>query len=577
MAKKSLINSIDGMVNESLIGYTLAYPQLELHSPRVVLKAGWNELDNKVAIVSGGGSGHEPFSAGFVGAGMLSASISGSVFASPPSGHVLHAIKCASANNNNAGCLVIIANYTGDCLNFGLAIEKALGQGLKVVQVTVGDDCSIPDNELGKVGKRALPGIILVIKIAGAMAQNGYSIDEVAKNAQLIANNTASCSIGLTACKIPGEGPMFELPDDEIEFGQGIHGEAGYKRIKLQPVSKIVSLMINVIIKSLKIVKRDSVVILINNFGGLSQLEQGIVVKEVVTQLQKMEIIPVRVYSGLLMTSLDSAGVHLSILKLPENDIKSILYFLDEKTEAPGWPGCSYSIALSNHQDIMIVQEKMSQMKVGPSLNNYQEQLLRACLQKSCKAIIEKERSINELDSGCGDGDCGTTLKNLGEGVLAAIDKLIVSHPSSLMSELANIAEERMGGTSGALYSLMFTAAGSALSNSDNTESWLEIWARAWRAGINGIMKYSKAVPGDKTMIDVLYPSLNELEKDLTLPYKKAAVQVAKVATKSAEETKNMIPKIGRASYVKQGEYLKNIDAGAFAVSIWINSITECL
>ncbi|XP_058808778.1 triokinase/FMN cyclase-like isoform X2 [Phymastichus coffea] len=476
----------------------------------------------------------------------------------------------------SAGCLVVIPNYTGDCLNFGLAIERARNSGLKVAQVIVGEDCSVPDNELGRAGKRALPGIMLVLKVAGALAEKGYSLENVTKYAQLVADDTASCSIGLTACTIPGRGRMFELADDEINFGQGLHGEAGYKRIKLQSASKIVAIMIDTIRKALKLQKEDSVVVLVNNFGGLSQLEQGVVVKEVVTQLQNMDILPLRVYCGLLMTSLDSAGMHVSILKLPEKDKVLLLDALDQQTEAPRWPGCSYSLP-SNYYKVPIKEERPHKQTHGPTLTESQKVLLKNCLQEACEAIIAKEKVINELDLGCGDGDCGTTLKHLAVGAMSAIDQLSLFQPSSLLSELANIAEDRMGGTSGAIYSLMFTTAAAEMSKNEKVDNWIKVWSVTWRAGINGITKYSKARLGDKTMIDVLNPSLDELDKHLSLTYKEAAKIVAAKANECSKATKHMIPRAGRASYVKQEQYLKGMDAGAFAVATWINAIAEAL
>ncbi|KAJ8682575.1 hypothetical protein QAD02_018367 [Eretmocerus hayati] len=580
MSGKNLINAVEDIVNESLIGYTFAYPHLELHaSKRVVLKSGWRKVSEKVSVVSGGGSGHEPFTSGFVGSGMLSASVSGSIYAAPPSSHILHAIQCVSMNNKNAGCLVIIPNYTGDCLNFGLAIEEAKRLGLKVSQVVVEDDCSIPECELGRAGKRALPGIVLVIKVAGAMAEKGCSLDEVTKFTQTVCDNVASCSVGLTVCTVPGQGRMFELANDEVELGQGLHGEAGYKRMKLTTANEIVSELLERIKKASKVTSGDSVAILINNFGGLSQLEQGVVVKEVVTQLRTVGITPVRVYCGLLMTSLDGAGITISLLKLPESERELILDCLDDRTEAPRWPGCSYSLPASNYQDdtnFESFEEKCSED--GPRLREDQGKMLKRCLQNACLAIIAKEKVINELDGGCGDGDCGTTHKHLAEGILLAINDLDLEHPSLLLSQLAKIAEDRMGGTSGALYSLMFTAASAELSKIDkNRQDWSKIWALTCRAGLNGIMKYSKARLGDKTMIDVLEPSLRRFEENLSLPPAEVGKLVATCALESAESTKNLIPRAGRASYVKQAEYLKGVDAGAFAVATWINAVVKTL
>ncbi|XP_014236373.1 triokinase/FMN cyclase-like [Trichogramma pretiosum] len=578
MSGKHLLNLVDDAVDESLKGLVFTYPQLELNElERVVFKSGWSTSNNKVSIISGGGSGHEPFPAGFVGDGMLTASVSGSIYAAPPTSHILQTIKCLG-RASQAGCLVIIPNYTGDCLNFGLAIEKARSSGLKVNQVIVGEDCSIPDDELGIAGKRALPGILLVIKIAGAFAQMGRNLEEVTNWAQSVASRIASCSIGLTPCIVPGRGPMFTLPNDEVEFGQGLHGEAGYKRIKLQKARFMVGLMLDTIIKTLQLQEQDKVIVLINNFGGLSQLEQGIVTKEVVEQLREKNIQPVRIYSGTLMSSLDSAGVHVTCLKLAAADDSFIIEALDQTTNAPKWPGGSLSIPSTREpiKKSLEVDQKESKCLLGPALNKKQTELMKICLNKACGEIIHEERTINDLDRACGDNDCGSTLKRLANGISSSIDQLSLSHPATLLTEIASIAENRMGGTSGALYGLMFTTASASIKKQIlKNNNWLQIWMEAWSAGIEGIKNYSAARLGDKTMIDVLEPTLQDLKSNFA---NDAVLSiVAKAAEKHAEATKYLIPRAGRASYVKQLKYLKDMDAGAFGASVWIKAIATAM
>ncbi|KAH0546262.1 hypothetical protein KQX54_007615 [Cotesia glomerata] len=421
MASKQLINSVDTTVEETLAGLCCAYPQLEYHpSKRVVLAANYKNRKNKVSIICGGGSGHEPFAAGFVGAGMLTASIAGSVFAAPPPNNILHALNCVS---NDAGTLVVIPNYTGDCLNFGITIEKARQKNLKIAEIIVGDDCSIPASDQGRAGKRGLVGLLFVIKITGAMAERGNSIDEILYHAKVVADCIATYGVGLRSCSLPGQGLMMEMPADEIEIGLGIHGEAGYHRIKIKSASEVITILLETISETLSLNTGDSVAVLVNNFGGTSQLEQGIVINEIVTQLRNKNINVCRVYSGVLMTSLDSAGVHVSVLKLPEEFKKIYLDCLDDKTDAPCWPGCAYTLPTLDCNNKFVdnkvpgVERTTSLPKnlIGPKISDRNANILKECLLNACKAIINNEETLNTLDRGCGDGDCGSTHKKLAD------------------------------------------------------------------------------------------------------------------------------------------------------------------
>ncbi|XP_046417141.1 triokinase/FMN cyclase-like isoform X2 [Neodiprion pinetum] len=582
---KKLINAPDDVVNESLSGLCLLYPQLEYHpSKRVVLSPDWKTRSGKVAIVSGGGGGHEPYAAGFVGSGLLTGAITGPVFASPPSNHILHALQCVSTNNT-AGILVIVPNYTGDCLNFGTAIEKARNNGVSVTELTVGEDCSIPMSELGRTGRRGLVGMLFVGKVAGALAERGLNLSSVAQYAEIVTNNVATYAVGLTACALPGQGRMFHVLDDEMEIGLGVHGEAGYKRMKLTSASQVVSLMLQHILKTLSLINGESVAVIVNNFGATSQLEQGIVVHEVVMQLGCRGIQPLRVYAGPLMTSLDGAGVQISILRLGDHHGTSLVSCLDQATDAPCWPGSVYSVSLLSRgvqgtfKPASTGDANKKIAKVGPTLNEEGENLLRKCLKRACMAITAKENYINELDTGCGDGDCGTTMRRLAEGISLSLENLPLSHPSSVLTALSAIAEETMGGTSGAIYSLMFTTAAAELKLPQCGQVCPLTWSQAWRGGIDGILRYSKARLGDRTMLDALDPACREFESnDFSGGLRRKALEkIAKAAQDGCEGTKHMEARAGRASYVKQTTFLQKVDAGAFAVATWITAIVSTM
>ncbi|XP_017796214.1 PREDICTED: triokinase/FMN cyclase-like, partial [Habropoda laboriosa] len=475
------------------------------------------------------------------------------------------------------GVLVIVPNYTGDCLNFGIAIEKAKQAGVKVMEIIVNEDCSIPEEELGVAGKRGLPGILFVSKIAGALAEKGLPLEEVHKTAQDVLQNLATYSVGLTACAIPGSPPMFELAEDEVEVGMGIHGEAGYEKMKLKPSSEIVSFMLKRVCNALSLKSGDSVAAIVNNFGALSQLEQGIVVHDMVKQLRSMNVQPLRVYSGLLMTSLNSAGVHITLLKLPENSKDVFLKCLDEPTDAPKWPGCVYSIpsetaqAVVQHTQVPVVE------KIGTEMNKDLQNLLKQCLKSACEAIIQKEAHLNDLDRGCGDGDTGSTLKRLATEILTRLDKLYLSHPSSVFVELAHIAEEEMGGTSGALFCLFFTSINTELMLFKQTNGWIGIWAQALRSGLNCLIKYGKAKPGDRSMVDAIHVMCETFESVLHKPLPEICEAVKTATWQACEATKNMKPRVGRASYVKQAQYLQNVDAGAYAVATTVEAVLNVI
>ncbi|KAG7201942.1 hypothetical protein KM043_004647 [Ampulex compressa] len=573
---KSLINDVDNAVEESLSGLCYTYPHLVYHkSHKVILSSDYKDRGN-VAVVCGGGSGHEPFAAGFVGNGMLTASIAGSIFAAPPSVHIFHALQCVS-EKNEAGVLVIVPNYTGDCLNFGIAIEKARQQGLKVSEIIVGEDCSIPAEEQSSIGKRGLTGLLFVIKIAGALAERGAPLLEVTKTAHDVSRCMATYAVGLTPCSIPGQGLMFELSNDEIECGMGIHGEAGYEKVKLGTANEVVASMLKRISDALLLKAGDCVAVIVNNFGTLSQLEQGIVVHEVASQLEKANVRPLRVYSGILMTSLNSAGIHITILKLHEDHKDLFLSCLDAPTDAPRWPGCAYSLPATIYHPPCQAIEKKTMDKVGLQMTEREQLLFVLCLKSASAAIIKEETRLNELDRGCGDGDCGTTLRRLAEGIMENLNSFHFSHPSTVLDAIGQIAEERMGGSSGALYCLFFTTGAKELALIEDKADWRIVWARTFRSGLDCLVKYGKAQPGDRTMIDAMNAACTAYEKLLAVNAKGMYEQIAAAAWKGCEATKCMKPRAGRASYVKQSQYLQEADAGAYAAATWINAVVQTI
>nr|CAD7423332.1 unnamed protein product [Timema monikensis] len=521
---------------------------------------------------------------GYVGGGMLTAAVAGSVFASPPSSSVLHAIRKVG-QGTTAGTLLIIANYTGDILNFGLAVEWAKNEGLKVESMVVGEDCALLSQDgttNSSTGRRGMCGLLFVYKITGAMSEEGKSLREIKATAIEVNNSMATIGVSLSACSLPGSGPLFQVAADEMELGLGVHGEAGKQKLKLCTAAETVRLMLEALVAALGLVSGDKVAVLINNLGATSQLEQWIIAKEVHKQFGSIGVSVVRLYPGLLMTSLDMAGVQVSVLKLRGHE-EDWLGYLDATTEAPAWPGGPLSIPSPDKSsdsqaeaDTLSLADSRIQER-GPAISQGGSAVLTQCLKAIARALIDSEQRLNELDSGCGDGDCGTTLRLFAEGVLSRLDSLCVLHPATLFLQLAAVSESVMGGTSGAIYSLLFTTASSSLEGLE--EVGAETWGKAWRCGIQGIMRYSTARLGDRTMLDALIPACTEFEvrtKTNTNQVLAAVNAAAQAAKNGCDKTKDMQARAGRASYVSSSHWT-NVDAGAYAVAVWLKALSEVL
>jgi dihydroxyacetone kinase-like protein len=278
-------------------------------------------VKGKVSLVSGGGSGHEPSHAGFVGKGMLDAGVAGAVFTSPTPDQIFEAIK---AVNGGAGVLLVIKNYTGDVMNFEMAGEMAQGEGIDVAQVIVNDDIAV-ENSTYTVGRRGIAGTVFVHKIAGAKAQAGGSLEEVKAAAEKTIKNVRSMGMALTPCIVPAAGkPTFTIGDEEMEIGMGIHGEPGTKRTKIQPANEIVEHIMSKILEDLPLTSGDEVAVMINGLGGTPLMELFIVNRKVNSILSQKKIRIYRTYVGEYMTSLEMAGASITLLKL-DDELKELL------------------------------------------------------------------------------------------------------------------------------------------------------------------------------------------------------------------------------------------------------------
>lgn len=313
---KKILNNPDYIVDEMIDGMVLSHPELIKRVPETGIIQRTHDKKGKVAIVSGGGSGHEPAHAGFVGAGMLSAAVCGAVFTSPTPDQILEAIKVA---DEGKGVFLVIKNYSGDIMNFEMAQELAEMEGIKVDSIVVDDDIAVEDS-LYTQGKRGVAGTIFVHKILGYAAEKGQSIEEIKELAEKLIPNMKTVGLALTGVTTPGSSkPSFALADDEIEYGVGIHGEPGYRREKLQTSKDLVDELLTKLLEEFEAKANDRFAIIVNGLGGTPLMEQYVFANDVHKQMKdnKLEIEFSKV--GNLMTSLEMQGLSLTLLRLEDD------------------------------------------------------------------------------------------------------------------------------------------------------------------------------------------------------------------------------------------------------------------
>lgn len=328
---KKLINNPDNVLEDMLQGMLYAHGDyLKRVEGFDVLVRKNSKSEGKVALVSGGGSGHEPAHAGYVGEGMLDAAVCGAVFTSPTPDQVYEAIK---AVDNGSGVLLIIKNYTGDIMNFEMAQDMADMEGINVKAVVVNDDVAVEDS-LYTAGRRGIAGTVFVHKIAGAKAEEGASLEEVKNVADKVINNVRSMGMALTSCIVPAAGKAnFTLAEDEIEIGMGIHGEPGTHREKISTADNIAEQLVNKILNDITIENSDEVAVMVNGLSGTPLMELYIVNKKVQEILEEKGIKVHKTFVGEYMTSLEMAGCSVSILKL-DDELKGLL---GEKADTPAF------------------------------------------------------------------------------------------------------------------------------------------------------------------------------------------------------------------------------------------------
>ena len=327
---KKLINKPEDVVREELEGIEHAHPDLVTvhYDPNYIVRAD-APVQGKVGIVSGGGSGHEPMHGGFVGVGMLDAACPGAVFTSPTPDQMLEATK---AVDGGAGVLHIVKNYTGDIMNFEMAAEMAQADGIEVTSVVINDDVAVQDS-LYTAGRRGVGATVLAEKICGAAAEKGYDLQQVTELCKRVNSNARSMGMALTSCVVPSAGePTFELGENEMEIGIGIHGEPGRERMEIRPADEVTEMLATSILNDLPFQEGDEVLAFVNSMGGTPLIELYIVYRKLAEMLDERGITIARNLIGPYITSLEMAGASITLLKL-DDEMKELW---DAPVKTPG-------------------------------------------------------------------------------------------------------------------------------------------------------------------------------------------------------------------------------------------------
>lgn len=581
---KKIMNRSETMVPEMCAGIALAYPELEFVKRYKIIKKREQNAD-KVSLISGGGSGHEPAHAGFVGKGMLDAAVCGDIFASPSQIQIYQAIKETAGN---AGTLMIIKNYSGDMMNFKNAARLAEEDGISVEYVKVDDDIAVQDS-LYTVGRRGVAGTVLVHKVAGAAAEKGYSLKQVKAYAENAVLNTRSIGFAFTSCTVPAKGtPTFSIAENEIEYGVGIHGEPGVSREAMMTADELSKRMTDSLVKELGLSENDEVTVLVNGFGGTPLQELYLFLNSTAKILDEYKIKIYRSFAGNYMTSIDMSGASLTFMKM-NSELKSLL---DAESDAPAFK-VNGPVLPRNYEPFILAYHTQSEntdqknhtkgsAKVRQEILTVDNMIFIVDTMSEC--IIKNEVPFCELDAYAGDGDFGMSVSKGFRQLRREWNDILeekVCDIGEFLDACSLIIMECCGGASGPIWGSAFRAAGKVAKGKQKLTA--EEFAVLLQEAVTGIQKTGEysfgrgAVVGDKTLIDALVPCADVWTENAGNKTLKELFRLsADAAVNGAKMTEKIVARMGRAGTVGKRS-IGYPDAGAFALGVIFSKIADAL
>ena len=566
---KKLINAPEDIIPQLVSGMVAAHPDMLMREGKTgrAIVAVDGPRDGKVGIVVGGGSGHEPAFAGYVGRGLADAAAVGNIFASPSPEQILDA---ARAVDGGVGVVFLYGNYTGDVMNFTMAAEELEAEGTQVRQVQVADDVASAPRER-RSERRGIAGDFFVFKIAGAAADLGEPLARVAALAQKANDATLSMGVALGPCSLPQTGkPNFEISDEDMEIGMGLHGEPGVRREKLASADTVTDELLDSILSEMAPVKGDRVAVLVNGLGSTSLIELYIIFNRLKFVLDERGIDIHHSWVGEYATSLEMAGASITLLKLDDE----LTRLLDHPCRTPALTvgttegavaGSAHSLRrAAKASDGAVKTKAATKLKSDGAIT---PAIFRAMMQRAGDEIIAERDWLSELDGVIGDGDHGITMEigwKAVQGALANAEQDETIEGSC--KRMAKAFLDAVGASSGPLYATAFLRAGAAVSDRLNLDAEaLSAWLAA---ALQGVRDRGRAEPGDKTMIDAWVPAVERAERAAASG---SEIDVMNAARDGAEEgmnaTANLESRRGRSA--KLGARSKgHIDPGA--ASTWI-------
>ena len=569
-----LVNDPTSFVDDMLAGFLDAHSRYAVGVPGGVVRV-LETRPGKVALIVGGGSGHYPAFAGIVGPGLADAAVVGNVFASP-SQEQAHAVAIAA--HGGAGVVFGSGNYAGDVLNFTAAVERLNSEGTPARVVYVTDDvASAPVTEIEK--RRGIAGDIVVFKVGGAAAEAGYALDDVVRVMTLANDRTRTLGVAFSGCTLPGaEHPLFTVPDGKMGVGLGIHGEPGIREADLLRADELAMLLVEGTLAELHVPRGSHVAAILNGLGSTKQEELFVLWGTVSHLLRERGLVVVDPEVGELVTSLDMAGCSLTITHLDEE--------LESLWRAPADTPAFRRGVIVDHSDSGRLRTGSSALADVRPVAGQATQASQACavtivdaLVAMQDAIADAEAELGDLDAVAGDGDHGRGMMN---GISAAVEaaQAYRDQPvgaATLLTAAGDAWAAKAGGTSGALWGAALSAIGSQLGDAAPRITPSDL-AAALRSGLSALQRLGGAEIGDKTMIDAYLPFLDTLDSRLSegAPLAAAWSDAAAAATRAAQETAALRPRIGRARPLAERS-VGTPDAGAVSLALCVTAIAPIL
>ncbi len=573
---KKFINRPEDVERQVVDGYVKSYPALiRKVGDDVVVRT--HRKRGKVALVSGGGMGHEPAHLGYVGTGMLDAAVGGAIYTSPAVDRISAGIEAVAPDAT--GVLLVVKNYTGDVINFKLAEEAAREEGVACDHVVVNDDVAV-GTPTQREQRRGVAGTVFVHKCAGAAAEADKPLAEVKRVAEKVIDNVRTMGVAIAPCTVPAAGkPGFTLADDEMEMGVGIHGEPGIRREKMEPLDAMVDEILDHVLADIDFAGHE-VAVLVNGAGGTPDYELALVANHVHDVLSARHIGVWHTYMGNYLTSLEMRGFSVSLLRL-DDELKDLL---SAPADTPAWQQGEASLAedAAPGEDAAPKQVATSEASNVPAAEaTGATKAVIDVISAVAGAMEAHKDELTELDQPIGDSDHGINMARGFSAARALLPSLAGEAPAAVLKKVGSTLVSKVGGSSGPLYGTLFRKVGVALKADDSLASD-ENAVRCLAAGLSkafvGIEDLGGAKPGDKTMLDAIQPAMEALEhaRGEDAPLVEALAQAADAAEAGAEATVPLQARKGRASYLGERS-VGHKDPGAASFALLMRTVANAV